>query len=392
MAIKDLSEFYRHNKKMNTAIMTRFLIFISVLLFTLMLLFNSAAQVPEANPNICLKCHQDVYMKAISYRYQHSVVKNQCPLCHIIAEEKDNTITRLNFPTLQEEWILYLDKFPVDTAYKAEVAATDGSGRRYSASPIDINPSNIWMHNDERSSLKIKKLSGVTVDDIERRGFARAVISWDTDVFATSEVEYRLRGERPDRYSSDNIYMKEHQVILDGLKHKKTYYFRVISRDIYGNALESKEYTFDTSDEYSRPKDKIEDNSILPIIENIQVFRRAENKGLYLKVSVNKSCEISVTLKEVNKTDNNHDGKLSSERFLKLEVCYKCHTHDSSHPVGIKALSPKTRTPDGLPTIEDGIITCVTCHEPHGGQRAYYNRFDFRKDLCMRCHLERYGM
>jgi len=372
--------------------MYRFLFLIIQLALISLLLFNTAASGSEGESNLCRKCHEDVYVKAISYRYQHSVVRDKCILCHVRPEDNDNTIVQFNVPTLQSEWILYLDQLAEDREYKAELIVTDSNGKSYSPKLIDIAPKNLWKQSDQMSSLTLKKLSRVTVDEIEKRGFARATISWDTDVFATSEIEYRSRGERGSTFKANDLYTKDHRIILDGLKHKSRYYFRAVSRDIYGNTVKSEEYAFDTAEVFSHRTETGRDNAILPMVERLQVFRIQKNRGLYLKVSANKPSEISVRIKDIKKMGDNHGFGLLPARYSRIDICSKCHPYDSSHPVGVSAISSKSNMPDGLPTIEDGIITCVTCHQPHGGSRKYYSRFDFRKDLCMRCHLQKYSM
>ncbi|MBI5666336.1 MAG: hypothetical protein HZC49_14800 [Nitrospirae bacterium] len=328
-------------------------------------------------------------MKTIAYKYQHGAVRDQCPLCHINPELNDEIIAHLNFPSLQKESIIYIDRLSEKQDYEAEILVTDNNGKSCAPEQIDIAQKNSWEPDGQRSSFKLKKLSVVTVEEIKRRGFVSVVISWETDVFSTSEIEYRLPGGRPDTFEIKDLYTKTHKITLDGLKHKNKYYFRAVSRDIYDNTLKSEEYDFNTAEEFSRPSLKDAD-AAAPVITNMQVFRGQDNKGLYLKVSANKPASVSVTIKEVKKIDEKHGFGLLPARYSRIDVCYKCHPHDSSHPVGIKAESSKTRTPEGLPTIEDGIITCVTCHTPHGGDRVHFNRFDFRKDLCMRCHLQKY--
>jgi predicted CXXCH cytochrome family protein len=123
----------------------------------------------------------------------------------------------------------------------------------------------------------------------------------------------------------------------------------------------------------------------------MQLFRSPDQEGVYLKVTANKMSELSVKVKQPTAVDEKHGPGFFSERYSRIDICYTCHPHDSSHPVGVKAESPKIKTLDGLPTIRDGIITCVTCHKPHGGERAHYIRFDHKKNLCMRCHLQKYG-
>ena len=358
-----------------------------VVIITLVVSTTTSGQGVESIP--CLKCHENIYLKALAYKYQHSVVRDRCPLCHINPETHDDMTATLNFPARQRECLLYVDRLSENQDYQAEVVVTDSNGKSCTPQRIDIAHKDTWEPDGQRSSFTLKKLSGVLVEEITRRGFVRAVISWDTDAFATSEIEYRFTGGRSTTFTIEDLYTKEHTIILDGLKHKSRYHFRAVSRDIHGNTLISEEYTFDTAEEFSHPSLQ-DDDTEAPMITHMQVFRGPENTGLYMKVSANKPSSVSVKIKEVNSMDDKHGFGLLPARYSRIDVCYKCHPHDSSHPVGVKAESPKIKTPDRLPTIEDGIITCVTCHTPHGGDRMYFNRYDFRKDLCMRCHLQKY--
>ncbi len=369
--------------------MNRLIIIISPLVIILTLLISKTLSAQELKSISCLKCHEDIYLKTTAYKYQHSIVRDQCPLCHITPEINGDIIANLDFPTLQSECLVYMDRLSENQDYQAEVIVTDSNGKSCAPELINIAKKNALEPDAQRSSFKLKKLSGVTVDEIKRRGFVQTSFSWDTDVFSTSEIEYRLTGGRSSTFEIKDLYTKNHKIILDGLKHKSRYYFRAVSRDIYGNALKSEEYDFNTAVEFSRPYLK-EDDTAAPVITYMQVFSGPDNNGMYLKVSANKPVSVSAKIKEIKKRDEKHGFGLMPARYSRIDVCYKCHPHDSSHPVGIKAESSKTKTPEGLPTIEGGIITCVTCHTPHGGDRVYFNRFDFRKDLCMRCHLQKY--
>jgi len=359
-----------------------------VAIYTLLLSTSASGQ--DGKSAACIACHKDTYIKAISFKYQHTIIKDQCPTCHISSEEEDNVRAQISFPALQREWLISLDQLSDDQDYQADVIVTDSNGRSCTPNRIDITPKDAWEPDGQHASFKLTKLSGVIVEEIKRRGFIGATISWETNAFATTEVEYRTRGERADTYKIDDLYTKIHKIILHGLKYKSHYSCRVVSRDIYGNILKSEEFTFNTSEEFTRTAAIKGDASELPAIEHMQVFRRPDGKGLFLKVSANRPSGISVTVKEVRIKDKKHGFGLLPGKFARIDVCYRCHPHDSSHPVGVKAESPKIRTPKDLPTIDGGIITCVTCHTPHGGDRVFFNRFDFRKDLCMRCHLEKY--
>lgn len=376
--------------KLRTAIMDHVTLVISQLAVIITLLFSTAASGQESKSASCKTCHKDTYLKAISFKYQHSITKDQCHTCHISSEEEDNIRAQMNFPVLQREWLINLDQLSDNQDYQADVILTDSTGKSCTPSRIDITPKDTWEPDGQHPSFKLTKLSGVIVEEIKRRGFIGATISWETNAFATTEVEYRTGGARADTYKIDDLYTKSHNIILHGLKYKSNYSCRVVSRDIYGNILKSEEFTFNTSEEFTRTATIKGDASALPVIEHMQVFRKPDGKGLFLKVSANRPSGISVTVKEVRNKDSKHGFGLMPAQYSRIDVCYKCHPHDSSHPVGVRAESPKIRTPKDLPTIDGGIITCVTCHTPHGGDRVFFNRFDFRKDLCMRCHLEKY--
>ncbi len=337
----------------------------------------------------CMECHQDVYMKTISYRYQHSVVKDQCSLCHIKPDEKDNVLTYLTLPALHWEWLIHLDQLTEDRGYEVEVAVRDSEGRNSSPNWMFIFQKDLLDQTEQGSSYTLNSLSGVHVDSIEKRSFVRATISWDTDVFASSEIEYGLEGDRESTAKLKDLYTKHHIVVLDELKHDSTYYFRAVSRDVHGNTVTSEQYTFNTSVEHSGFEATGENDTIMPAIERINIVRTEDSKDIYLKVTANKLSEISVRIKEIG---DKHGYGLLPAQYTSIDVCYKCHVHGASHPVGVKAVSSKIKSPDGLPTIENGIITCVTCHKPHGGENLYYSRFDFKKNLCMRCHLQKYSM
>jgi len=74
---------------------------------------------------------------------------------------------------------------------------------------------------------------------------------------------------------------------------------------------------------------------------------------------------------------------------LTIKVCLSCHSEGAlgtSHPVRIFARSGSTRIPDDLPTINGGMLTCVTCHHPHGAPGQHLVRDKILTKLCVACH------
>ena len=84
----------------------------------------------------------------------------------------------------------------------------------------------------------------------------------------------------------------------------------------------------------------------------------------------------------------NHPLLVSSE-YATIDLCYTCHPQarmGTSHPVRIYAKQKETRIPDNLPTGKGGMLTCITCHEPHGGKGKALVRDLITTRLCVACH------
>jgi predicted CXXCH cytochrome family protein len=75
--------------------------------------------------------------------------------------------------------------------------------------------------------------------------------------------------------------------------------------------------------------------------------------------------------------------------FATIDLCYTCHPESglgSSHPVRIYTQGKETLIPASLPTGKDGMLTCVTCHDPHGGENKALVRELIVTKLCVACH------
>ena len=66
-------------------------------------------------------------------------------------------------------------------------------------------------------------------------------------------------------------------------------------------------------------------------------------------------------------------------------ICVSCHKtqKEKDHRIGIPAGEKRAKN---LP-LEDGKVTCHTCHDPHGSRfRAYLRTRP--EDLCSSCHIK----
>lgn len=80
---------------------------------------------------------------------------------------------------------------------------------------------------------------------------------------------------------------------------------------------------------------------------------------------------------------------LRTPEELAINACYQCHPESSlgtSHPVRLYG-GRDVRIPDDLPTV-DGMLTCVTCHDPHGSDGKMLVREVIKTKLCVTCHYK----
>lgn len=81
---------------------------------------------------------------------------------------------------------------------------------------------------------------------------------------------------------------------------------------------------------------------------------------------------------------------IAGRYFTNYEACRPCHTDffgPMTHPVDIVPGVGMTVSPE-LPLLEDGRISCMTCHVFHGGNDHYRLRFSSKQELCHACHEE----
>ena len=85
-------------------------------------------------------------------------------------------------------------------------------------------------------------------------------------------------------------------------------------------------------------------------------------------------------------TAKNRCSGLNVGKGLSIDACYRCHPPDVlglSHPVGVAA-GATTKIPDYLPVLAGDIISCVTCHNVHGGSMKHFVRRTTTR--CNVCH------
>ncbi len=378
----------------------------------------SAVKMMKSN---CLSCHDNVYRKGIENFYLHSpFVNKECATCHLgqenIISERDEVVIKReivapiifsSYSYLKENNILVEDLIP-EATYDINIIVEDRPGHTLEKKYTGIIPASLRdaMADDRDPPV----ISSITTGPIKKAVFLETTITWDTDEPSTSCVEYGFSDQYGRRTSEAIALSKHHIVNLHELTSGKTYHFRVKSRDISGNEAVSEDYVFNTTSlqalDVAATKYKKKKAEELAITSEL-IFLFGSKLGLYIETTkpakVTLEClkvkDAALTAEtdllasptasaDAQKSVNGQHRPLVTKEELRIKGCYRCHPSEIlgvSHPVGI-AIKRGTNVPDDLPTLKGGIITCVTCHDAHGGIRKYFARKEITKDICTTCH------
>jgi hypothetical protein len=85
------------------------------------------------------------------------------------------------------------------------------------------------------------QISGVVATNI---GAGMVKITWLTNEFASSFLEYGVQSGVYTQNVTDPLYLKGHEIILSGLAAETTYYFRLTNTDRSDNVFQSQEFNF----------------------------------------------------------------------------------------------------------------------------------------------------
>lgn len=358
----------------------------------LILLFHpfSMTNAKDVRDLNCRGCHKNIYEKALTSPYQHPIVADGCNICHKedTEQQEETNLIRFNIttPVALNALILHIKNIEKQKKYRVMLTLQDEYGNK--SDPVEKEISYDKTPDLTGKLQSLKALKDVQIKEVKKGPYVKALITWLTDAPSSSAVEYWVKDskQRPLFNSYKDIYSWEHRIELHKLKHKSRYIYRVKSKDLMGNILTSKEATIDTSKEIHFSKTSENDKTLRPAIKNITFFRLKDHEGLFLWIEANKATYCDVTLKEAKEKTVNPIHKFRINRYATIDACLGCHSFNVSHPVGMKAEGEHVRAPTDLPTIDDGIITCVSCHYPHGSNMPFLGRIDFKADLCLKCH------
>ena len=367
----------------------------------------------DKTANDCLSCHEKVYKNGISNLFPHSPFKEkQCSRCHlrrqIMTRSTASVIKHAERPTvlsrpehLSEHAILLKGLSP-QSAYDISIIFQDSAGHEVRQEFRGIVPANV--RNVKTDDRKPPEISEVRVGPVVKGVFLETAITWETDEPSTSCVEYGYSsGQYGSRTGEDIVLVKQHRVNIHELEAGKDCWFRVRSEDIFGNESVSAGLVFNTGN--VSPASDVEqeragtEEAIVLAVNKSETFVLNSDLGLgfeltkpaNMRVEYVKAQDVASESEpqvQAATTPEGTHAELREGKELAIDVCYQCHPPRDlgvSHPVGV-AVKETTRVPEDLPTLEGGVITCVTCHDVHGGRRQYFARKKITKDICVSCH------
>ncbi len=326
---------------------------------------------------------RDVYAEMEGYRFTHDGVLERCSICHILQDAAGGSrLWELGPFSPQKRQVFFLYGLSMDRSYDVELSI---DGVPSGAAAFTFRPYDVAVRgNDHRPP----RIDNVRVAGLRAAVFYEATIRWETDEPALSIVEYGRASGYGERVVSSGVYRTDHSVKIGGLG-VGVYHYRIIARDVFGNAAVSDDLTFDTASHYNENSDstatsKRTSSSARPAFE---LYRIDSTADTYIEVRADTPVDLHLKVSE-GVGIGKHGMGLAPARLSHIAACRLCHLPVTlSHPVGIRSGdNTAVAVPTGLPTIEGGVVTCVTCHGPHGGDEIYYSRLDIEGDPCGACH------
>ncbi len=325
----------------------------------------------------CERCHSvdEVAREAMYFHSPFS--ENECERCHGRSSQQE-----IDLETTEVNWFMKRDflggkvYFFLPKRLKSYTLVFDAKGLE---KPIIFSPEMAKALPKSEEKPKIQK---IWLCGLEKGLWLEVEICVITNI--PTEVNISCNGIRG---SSWDEYLTYHQISLSRIKRDIHYLCKVKAEDIFGNIFEIRDFSFYPSERSIVP---------LSISKAKKILVRpyySPRKELLLSVSADGRVKFRLGVVKnfsgqgVLKVEGVKDHPiLSSLRWAALEACYQCHNRRSlgaSHPVGISIKQGMNE--GGLLPLYEGVITCATCHNPHGALESNFLRQQ-PPTLCLNCH------
>ncbi|MBU0673814.1 MAG: cytochrome c3 family protein [Proteobacteria bacterium] len=381
----------------------------TLILLAIIMVVVSAGIFPLAafsKDNDCVSCHDDIWDATTGKKYIHPpFAEKRCERCHAQKDAPANIgaggedLTHgvkwvgRHFTAAKSHWFDFKTNAGEDTV----VIEAKGEGGRQSFHEYDL-PALDDLAESQENEHDPPKISNVRVLEVRRGIFFTATIGWDTDKPATSSVAYGLKNININS-PFDSQMARNHLVTLTSIKPKKVYQYSVSSEDRFGNRSDSAVYTFSTETIFSETNIASSRRRGLGEDEDIQIEIKYYRYGNKYSINVIPSQEVTLALgvKLRNVIDRRAGGMevmkhilTNNEVVTNLGICYSCHREYKeilTHPINVYPKRGMVIPPE-YPTLSDGRITCMSCHEKHASNLQDRMIKPYKKDLCVGCHKD----
>ncbi len=237
----------------------------------------------------CSDCHQKVYRAVTSYGYQHPDTMSTCIACHLKSSSVEN---KYSAPELSTDNILLLDT-KRDMPYVVKALVIDESGEETDSKPFKFTPSQLKYPVKDTATLPV--VSTPVVVAVKAGMFNSAVIEWKTDKPTLGYVEYGRSSKLGDktRVESGGQYSTDHRASVASLTVGKTYYFRGVSTDVFGNKGKSTTIKFKVRKPFALPK--VSKDTLMPRVLDFKVVSVKGRPALSWKTDVKTTAVVTLT-------------------------------------------------------------------------------------------------
>ena len=223
--------------------------------------------------------------------------------------------------------------------------------------------------------------------------FLAASIYWQTDRPTGSMITFGV--DKLQQVTPIGNRKTEHLETLVDLKHDQTYQFRITAEDDFGNRTESDVFKFSTAATFSNPaREAVAENCCsgkraLSLKSNI--FRRGDQYLTNItgtqpfKIVLSLKNNFNVKTEAVNWDEDEEHIILAEDKVSTFLICKRCHSYSDHHPVNVYPKKGMKVMADH-PTMSDGRISCVSCHDPHASNLEFLLIKDKQQALCVCCH------
>lgn len=357
----------------------------------------------------CLKCHQDVRNADMEQSFIHEpFAQNQCNSCHGF-NQADNIIAMpieqktSDVASKDDEWMEWLAESFVENTNQAALLPLD-----ICASELTIK---LWyqnrskqqsiLHCPDTNTIPTKATPSKKPDILQLhlssyydKLLSRATLAWGTDTPCRCQLFYTFDGHEYVLHQDDCFTNNHNQEIRNfkpgdtnisikctdtSQQHTQSQFMPLTSLPLRADNPNSTPQI--EMAEFSADFNRIGDNIEISITTN-QPATMALGQ-----IEQNKEPLVTVSQEPMPQEDSEHS-PLANKEQLNTTICFKCHRSTvevSSHPINVSA-PPGMIIPPEYPLLDNGELTCMTCHSRHSSNNPARLVKSSKKALCTGCH------